>query len=472
MTIPRQSKIGFLSIAAAMFAMPFCAAEALPKDGPKNPVRLRIELDRPVLPADRSEKAIIKISLEGLRRERPESRPPANIAIVLDRSGSMEGDKIAQAKAAAIEALKRLAADDIFSLVAFGSKVETVIPAARVGGGGALESRIMEIRAEGMTALYGGVSEGASELRKNIEKPGYIHRMILLSDGQANQGPSTPEELGRLGSAFFKEGIPVTTVGLGLGYDEDLMTRLALRSDGNTYFVEGAPDLARIFKAEIGDALNVVARRATVEMEFPSGIRPIRFIGRNGSINGQSAEVAINQIYGGEEKYALVEVEVQAGAENTERTVVNAKAVFEDPVSQQTSTLSAMRKARFSADEKTVAKYANHGVQTEYAKNIVALAQEKAIVLIDAGRQQEAAKLMKENASSLNSLANAYGISAVAGISEDLEKKAKSIEAHGFGATSREKIQNRKIMQSNAASTQNQQKNAAVTTSGQWDAGN
>jgi len=460
----RQAKVGFLSIVTIMFASLLCTLNASANDNSKDPISLRIELDRSVLPANKAEKAIVKISLDGLRRERAESRPPVNLVIVLDRSSSMHGDKIVQAKAAAIEALNRLASDDIFSLVTFDSNIETIIPATRVGDGKSLESKIRRIEPRGMTALFGGVTQGASELRKNIEDSRYIHRIILLSDGQANQGPRTPEELGRLGAALVKEGISVTTVGLGLGYDEDLMTRLALRSDGNTYFVEGSSDLPHIFAAELGDVLNIVARRVVMKIEFPSEIRPIRFIGRDGSIEGQYAEVTLNQIYGGQEKYALIEVEVPARKENTECTIVNAKIIFEDPISQKTSTLTAQKNARFSADEETIVKSANHSVQTEYAKNIVATTEEEVIQLVDAGKQEEAAKLMKWNAESLSKIATTYGVSSVLDISNDLEKNAESIEVVGYGTTAEEKTQNRKKMKSNSSAIQNQQETSAVIT--------
>lgn len=429
------------------------------------PVTLRIELDRPVLPANTTGKAIVKVSLDGIRRERAQSRPPVNLVVVLDRSGSMSGEKIVQAKAAAIEALNRLAADDIFSLIAFDNSAQTIIPATRIGDGEALESKIRKIGIGGSTALFAGVSQGASELRKHIEDPRYIHRIILLSDGQANQGPSSPAELGRLGSGLVKEGISVTTVGLGLGYDEDLMTRLALRSDGNTYFVEGASDLSRIFTAELGEVLNIVARRVVIKIEFPDSVRPIRFIGRDGSIDGQNAVVTLNQIYGGQEKYALIEVEVPARDDGTQCTIVNANVVFEDPVSQKTASLSARQDARFSADKELVISSANQRVQTDYASNLVAVTKEKAIALLDAGDKNEAARIMAAEASGLSSLGSTYTNRTVLDISADFAKDAKLVEKEGYGQSPTEQNYMRKSMVSGIAAAQTQQVIEAVVTS-------
>src|SRR5690606_7337943 len=122
--------------------------------------------------------------------------------------------------------------------------------------------------------------------RRHSEDRRFVNRVILLSDGLANVGPSSPEELGRLGTALVRDGISVTTIGLGLGFNEDLMTRLARCSDGNTYFVEHSGDLPGIFASELGDVLNVVARQVTIEIEFPSGVRPLNFVGRDGMIRG------------------------------------------------------------------------------------------------------------------------------------------------------------------------------------------
>src|SRR6185436_270527 len=112
------------------------------------------------------------------------------------------GDKIEYAKAAALEAVRRLAPDDVFSLVVFDHEVHTLVPADCVGNRRDLEARIRSITARGNTAIYGGVTQGAAELRKHLEDRRYTHRMLLLSDGLANVGPVQPEDFARLGSSL------------------------------------------------------------------------------------------------------------------------------------------------------------------------------------------------------------------------------------------------------------------------------
>jgi Ca-activated chloride channel family protein len=214
---------------------------AVPPD--QEPVRLRLELDRPVLPVDSHETVVVKVALDGVK-PRGLRRSPVNLALVIDKSGSMGGDKIAKAREAALEAVRRLSPDDLVSLVVYDNGVRVLVPSRRVGDGEALAAAIEGIESSGGTNLHGGVVAGADELRKNIEGA-YTHRVLLLSDGLANVGPQTPEALGSLGARLVREGVSVTTIGLGLDFNEDLMTRLARRSDGNTYFVASSRDLPR-----------------------------------------------------------------------------------------------------------------------------------------------------------------------------------------------------------------------------------
>jgi Ca-activated chloride channel family protein len=423
------------SLAAAFCALSLVASAKTPES--ERSVQLRVDLDRTVLPAGATEHEIVKIAFEGARGPRREQRTPVNLVLVLDRSGSMSGEKIEQAKAAAFEAVRRLSPDDVFSLVAFDNNVDTLIPACRVGDGRELEERIGSIRPGGGTAIYAGVNQGAAELRKHLEDRRYIHRMVLLSDGLANVGPSQPADFARLGAALIKEGISVSTIGLGLGYNEDLMTRLAQKSDGNTYFAESGYDLTRIFNSELGDVLSVVARRVVITIEFPEGVRPIRFVGREGTIHGQRAELSLNQIYGGQEKFALVEVEVAPASVGTEREIAHATLSYEDTQTQKLSTLRANAGVRFTANEREVVASANRQVQTDYAVNATAMAKDAAVSLVDSGRQTDAARVLQERNAELKKIADVYGNADVQKVVAKNAQEADRLKSQGLDNVAR-----------------------------------
>jgi Ca-activated chloride channel family protein len=415
------------------------------------PVRVTVDVDRTVLPADESNRSVIKIGLDCVPLPRQGIRAPVNLALVIDRSGSMSGDKIARAREAALELVARLGPDDIVSLIAYDSTVDTLVPAQRLRDARGLEQAIRNIEANGGTALHGGVVRAVAEVRRHLGEGRHVPRIILLSDGQANVGPSSPEELGRLGASLVKEGISVTTVGLGLGFNEDLMTRLAERSDGNTYFVENSDDLPRIFAAELGDVLNVVARRVVIEINFPEGVRPLHFVGRDGSISGQKAELTLNQLYGGQQKFALVEVEIAPSAAGVEREVAKASVRYEDASNQRTTTASASRSVKFSRETRAVVASANHQVQADYASNAMALAKDKAIEHADAGRLDEAAKTLRQQAAELQVLGQTYSNSAVTSVAAAAAPEADRVAREGLSNAER------KAYRSESANIRNQQ---------------
>ena len=401
------------------------------------PVQCRVELDRGVLPAGGVQRAIVKVTLDAPRPPESVRRPPVNLALVLDRSGSMSGDKIERAKEAAIEAVRRLGPDDLVSVVIYDHEVETIVPAQRAANAEWIEGRIRSIRSRGNTALFAGVSQGAAEVRKNGEGR-HINRILLLSDGIANTGPSQPADLERLGRALMKERISVTTVGLGTDYNEDLMTRLSQASDGNSYFAENGRDLTRIFAAELGDVLSVAAREVRIEIEFPDGVRPVRIVGREGRMDDRRVEIALNQLYGGQSKYALVEVEMPPAKPGVSMAVAEARCRYENVYNACAETASGRVEARFSGDRDEVVQSGNRAVQVEYARNRMAEAQDEAIELNDQGRGREAAEKLRANQKEIRKLAEENEFNdMVQPAMQQADAAAQKLEAGKFGNVDR-----------------------------------
>jgi Ca-activated chloride channel family protein len=279
----------------------------------------------------------------------------------------------------------------------------------------------------------------------------YVHRIILLSDGLANEGPSTPEDLGRLGAALIKEGISVTTIGVGTDYNEDLMTRLSQNSDGNSYFVESSRDLPRIFTAELGDVLNVVAKQVNVTIDCPNGVEPVRIIGRDGRIKNGTVELSLNQLYGGQEKYALVEVRVPAGKNGKDIDIARARVTYENPFTQKEETSVGSAKATFSVDRKRVEQSANVAVQRELFLNQKAEAEEKAIEYFDAGNAPAAIGALKKSALELKDKGTELQDELLLEEAVKMEEQAQILEEEGMSKSKR------KEMRTNSFQLKNQQ---------------
>ncbi len=409
-------------------AMLMVVLSALWVSAPAATVRLEAELGKPLLLADRVQTTHLKVGLSGLAEGAVRQRTPVNVAIVLDKSGSMSGGKIRQAKEAARLAVDRLSADDIVSVVAYDDQVEVLVPATKVSESAPILAAIDRLRAGGSTALFAGVSKGAKEVRK-FQDPDRVNRVILLSDGLANVGPSSPAELGSLGASLGREGIAVTTVGLGLGYNEDLMTRLAGNSDGNHAFAENASDLVRIFDQELDDVLSVVAQEVDVTIICAPGVKPLRVLGRPAEIHGQTVRTTLNQLYDRQQKYLLIEVEVPATPADRSRDVAQVDVAYANTLTRSKERVSGEVVAHFTPSKARVDQAINVPVVKEAVKQIAVERSKEAVLLRDKGRKEEARKLLEGNAAYLRQEAKKLQAPELDSLGAQNESAASKLDA-------------------------------------------
>jgi Ca-activated chloride channel homolog len=199
----------------------------------------------------------VTITMPGARTQ---SRPPLSLAIVIDRSGSMEGEPLANAKAAAANLVAQLDERDAFTVVTYSSGDETVVPMTRATASAKAAARdaIDRIWDDGNTCISCGITRGAAELVSSPVQDG-LRRMVLISDGQANTGMWDRNDLAQLATETAARGISISTVGVGLDFDEVTMTQLADVGHGHYYFVEDTAKLGQMFERELGGLAETVA---------------------------------------------------------------------------------------------------------------------------------------------------------------------------------------------------------------------
>ena len=368
---------------------------------------LDVGVSDPVMMSGEKATNYVRISLTGFEVPNKIERPPVNTAIVIDKSGSMGGQKIVQARNAAIEAVRMLRDNDIVSVILYADSAEVLVPATKATDRESIIEKIRTVNAQGSTALFAGVSKGAAEVRKFIDSES-VNRVILLSDGQANVGPQSPRELERLGASLVKEGISVSTLGLGLGYNEDLMSRLASAGSGNHLFVEQADNLVAVFQKEFNDLMSVVATDFSIEVKIGEGIRPVRVLNTKADISGQSISIPLAQLYSRQQRYFVVEVEVDKGDHGASRQMADVSVEYQNLISKTTDKLSSKVEVRFDEDQKNVVSardpetFAYCKLQCANLKNCEATA------LRDAGRIQEAKQLLIDNQVELQQINETY----------------------------------------------------------------
>ncbi|HHY84291.1 MAG TPA: VWA domain-containing protein [Verrucomicrobia bacterium] len=366
-------------------------------------LRLTLEPDRHALLKGSTEEVVIKIDLQAALNRKKGRRIPLNLAVVLDRSGSMTGAKIEKAKQAATQLVDQLAENDIFALISYSETAEVMVPAQKVDDKSALKRRIARIDAGGRTALHAGVTSGANQLREHFSAK-RINRVILLSDGLANVGPSSTRELRQLGRELARDGIAVTTIGLGDDYNEDLMAALAEASDANYYYVKDTEKLPEIFARELGELLTIAAREVRIEVTCPDGVKPIGFIGRSEQFEGQRALVKLSHLTAGQTRALYLRCRVTEA--QPEIAQVNVRYTDELDTGTEQSAAGAAR-VRYTADPDTAARSINAPLAAEKELILAAVTKDEALAACDAGNLALAAQKLESQARALEAnLAN------------------------------------------------------------------
>ena len=392
-------------------------------------IQLQADLGHSVLSTRKADRTYLRLSLKTLAGIKPERRTPINVALVIDRSGSMSGDRIEAAKKAAHVALDRLSADDIVSLVTYNHKVDVLAPATRLGSARQeIERAIDKLQVDGTTALYAGTQEGGEQVKKFLSDT-KVNRVVLISDGLANVGPSSPAEVGELGRQLAGKGISVTTIGLGLDYNEDLMQRLAAASDGNHAFVESPRQLADIFDKEFGDALSIAAQDVTIIIECRAGFKPTRVLGREADISGSTIKLKMNQLQADNERYVVIEMETPGGSKAGEADVADVKVEYLDLDKGKRSETQANVRARLSDDDKDVEGSINKGVLAQVTAQIATEQNEKAVELRDKGDISGARRMLQDNSAYIKKSRETFSTGSAAApaasveVLSDLESK-------------------------------------------------
>ncbi|MFT7580243.1 MAG: Ca-activated chloride channel family protein [Myxococcota bacterium] len=390
-------------------------------------IRVNADLDHGLLEADKKQTTFLRVSLKGFELESPADRGTVNVAIVIDKSGSMSGKKIDFAKRAARAALGKLSPKDIVSVLAYDGTVQVLVPATKVSDRRTVLRGIDRLSAGGMTALFAGTSKGAAEVRKFLRKD-TINRVILLSDGQANIGPSSPGELGRLGKQLGRQGIAVTTLGLGLDYNEDTMAQLATKSGGSHFFVERPQQLTALFDEGFGRLTTIVANELTTTIELAPGFRPVRVLGRDADIIGQTVTVNLARLYAGAVDEILLEVEARPHSATAEVAVGSVAVSYHNVVSKTSERLKSTVGVGFTTDIGAVHRSVRKEVSAAVVGRLAQARSQLAIQLRDKGQQQQAAKLLKENASYLSKNSRDLDSETLAKLAEENLDDAKNLD--------------------------------------------
>ncbi len=297
-------------------------------------IKLTCTLNKPYLPVLKTQQLVyLYIQVEG-GESMAEVRTPLNIALVLDKSGSMEGEKIANLRRAAKNAIDLLSDDDYVSIIAFSDRVYPIVTSQKASNKDSLKKEIDGIRDGGGTAMSGGMRRGMGELEKHLA-PDRLSRMLLFTDGETF---GDEEDCRKLGQEMGQKGIAIQAMGLGEDWNEDLLDQVAEASGGSGDFIEKPEDINAFFQATVQRMQATAIQNAQLILRLVNGVVPrqvwrvtpiIENLGYK-PVSDEDVQVTLGEINKDEGMSLLVELLVSPRAEGAFR-IAQAEVNFDVP---------------------------------------------------------------------------------------------------------------------------------------------
>lgn len=333
---PRPPWVPLHIVAGTLLAA--CAAHPQPQlaSHPRQPIAIAadpelvdmtVEATTPLVLANASTELGIRVRITA--RELPAAkRPPLDLGLVLDTSGSMEGASIEAVRASAAALVDKLRDGDRIAIVAFHSRVDVLVPSIIVSPATRprLERAIAGIRAHGTTDLAGGLAAALAEVHQHQLAQG-VNRIVLLSDGV----PNTSAQLPSLIAQTHQLGITVTSLGLGIDYDTALMTQIARDTGGEFHYLEKPEEVAAVFDHELMKMTTIVGRGLQLRLAPGPGVTIESMPGLQPAGDG-SVYATVGDLPAGETRDLMIPIEVAARGDGSTAELTDATLTFDDVI--------------------------------------------------------------------------------------------------------------------------------------------
>jgi Ca-activated chloride channel family protein len=351
-------------------------------------------------------------------------RAPVNLAVVIDRSGSMAGAKLQGARQAALRLVSLLDEQDRVSITHYGNDVVSfpgtfATPSARAAMAGFIEA----IAPEGGTNTGEGLLEGRAQLAAAGGRF-RVNRLLLLSDGQPTVGMTSPQDLAGLAASFRQSGVTVSALGLGADFNEDLMQRLADVGGGSYAFVQDREPqaLTRLFEADLQQAGTVVARGASLAFTLPPGTSFVEVYGRPAAVTGDRVAITLPDFSARQRERLVLHLRASVSQREGAMALGQVELQYHDVLASRPASAALSLAAQVSTDRGLAARPAAPQVVVQVARARAAENYRQAALALDRGDTGEAQRTLGRNTELLRDAEQAAGPGAV-----DDEKAASQV---------------------------------------------
>lgn len=338
------------------------------------------------------------IQIQVIAPDAPEvrtDRPRLNLALVIDRSGSMaEARKLDYVKTAAHQLVDMMEPDDILSIVTYDHRVQIPWPSRPVGRDRTELHRVISgLYPGGATFLSGGLEVGYRQAKRG-RRGGTLNRVLLLSDGLANRGVTNRGDLRERAAVMSEKGISVSTFGVGHHFDEDLMMMVAGGGGGNYRYLGDPEKIVAALESEFHTASRTAASEVEIIIRLKEDCRFGSVVGREWRRNGDSYIIRLGDLSAGERRTVFANLNV-AGERPGLKEVGEVALRYRDPSTSKLVTASAQSMSlELVRDERAYREGFDRSVQERKAVAESSVLVQDAARLADEGKKEEAKELL------------------------------------------------------------------------------
>ena len=363
---------------------------------PTTTLSLTAECDRRLVAVEVSSQRTIEWIAVAPDVARRDSRAPLNLALILDRSGSMQGDKLRYVQQAACHVLDMLDERDRIAVVAYDDQVTLIASSQLIStqARGELKRKINDLRPGGWTDLSGGWLEGCREVADRLTAEG-IHRALLLTDGLANRGITDIEELTHHARELRRRGVATSTFGVGLDFNEQLLEALAEQGGGHFYYIDRPDHIPDVFRRELGELLTVVAREAFLSITIPSGVAVELLGDLPHERTGERLRIFLGDVCAGERRALYTRVLAPPDALGTS-VVLRGELGYAD-LDGRTATVAAEISFSYAREAEVLLAPLHAAILQRSGEIELAAATARALKLERNGQRQQAQAVMQQS---------------------------------------------------------------------------
>lgn len=380
---------------------------------------LTLHLSQNAVPVDQEQRVFAEIRLSANQAYPEAERAPLSLALVIDTSGSMDGAKIKDAKEAVKRFIREMRDEDELSILRFSNEAEVVMPLTQVRQG----------RAEALQKVESLDTGGGTEIHKALEASirtlqsvaqGRVKRLVLASDGlDSNQ--SRAEAFAKLAA---EKGITVSTLGIGLDFDEHYLGALALTGHGNFGFAKEGADLGPFLSKELIEGAQTIIQGAKLNLTLPDSARFVNAVGADATVTNGSIVLSLGSVYANDKRRVVVELTTHLSEKQIANIQVGAEWTLVGGTREELKPVAAQLFA--TQDPNTLEVSKNAEVLAYATSSLAAQRQLEAIAAYNKGELARAQSIIDSNMMDLEQAKKGAPVEVINGLDSQLQTYGKT----------------------------------------------